>query len=165
MNFDEFTGTIQHRLQLSDTGKTVRTIRATLTTLGTRLPAGNAADLAASMPMEIGWYLTGGPETHGERFGWSEFVERVSAVESGGRANAAFHSQVVIDLLRECVPESDFQQLRDQLPHDVEAQNWGKLFGVVDAGGWNGGMEAQVGGGAQDVSGEAHGETDPRPNP
>jgi uncharacterized protein (DUF2267 family) len=165
MNFDEFTGTIQHRLQLSDTGKTVRAIRATLTALGTRLPAENAADLAASMPMEIGWYLTGGPDEHGERFGWSEFVERVSAVGGVDRAEAAFHSQVVIDLLGESVPESDFEQLRDQLPHDAEGQNWGKLFGVVDAGGWNEGMEAQVGGGAQDVLGEAHGETDPRPNP
>ena len=53
MNFDEFTGTVQHRLELPDTGRTVRTIRATLTTLGQRIPEGAAEDLAASLPMEI----------------------------------------------------------------------------------------------------------------
>ena len=55
MNFDEFTGEIQHRLELSGTGEAVRAVRATLMTLGQRLPEGNAEDLAASLPMEIKW--------------------------------------------------------------------------------------------------------------
>ncbi len=38
MNFDEFTGEIQHRLEFPDTGRTVRSIRATLMTLGERIP-------------------------------------------------------------------------------------------------------------------------------
>jgi hypothetical protein len=101
--------------------------------------------------MEIDWYLTGGPDEHGQRFGWSEFLERVSAIEGGEKADAAFHSQVVIDLVRDVVPASDFEELRDQLPHEEEGQNWGKLFEVVDSGGWNEGMEAQVGGGERDV--------------
>lgn len=42
MNFDEFTGQVQHRLELPGTGETVRAIRATLMTLGKRIPA-NAA--------------------------------------------------------------------------------------------------------------------------
>lgn len=47
MNFDEFTGTIEHRLELPETGETVRAIRATLMTLGQRLPEGQAEDLAS----------------------------------------------------------------------------------------------------------------------
>lgn len=42
MNVDEFIGTVQHRLELPGTGETLRAIRATLLTLGERLPAGNA---------------------------------------------------------------------------------------------------------------------------
>jgi len=48
MNFDEFTGQVQHRLELAETGEAVRAIRATLSTLGERIPEGNAEDLAAS---------------------------------------------------------------------------------------------------------------------
>ena len=53
MDFDEFTGQVQHRLELASTGEAVRAIRATLLPLGERLPEGNAEDLAANLPMEI----------------------------------------------------------------------------------------------------------------
>src|SRR6056297_2653039 len=99
MNFDEFTGTIQHRLELPGTGETVRAIRATLMTLGERIPAGNAEDLAASLPLEIKWYPTGAVREHGQRFDWSTFVERVAEVEGIERQEAAYHAQVIVDLV------------------------------------------------------------------
>ncbi|WP_232701256.1 DUF2267 domain-containing protein [Halobacterium wangiae] len=133
MNFDEFTGEVQHRLELPGTGEAVRATRATLQALGERIPEGAAEDLAASLPMEVKWYPTGAVDEHGQRFDWKEFVSRVAAVEQTDRSEAAYHAQLVVDLVREQVPDSDFQQLRDQLPED---DNWGKLFGVVDAGGW-----------------------------
>jgi uncharacterized protein (DUF2267 family) len=143
MNFDEFTGEVQHRLELSDTGETVRAIRATLLTLGQRIPEGNAEDLAASLPMEIKWYPTGAVHEHGQRFDWQEFVSRVSEIEGAERSEAAYHAQVIVDLVRTLVPPSDFQQLRDQLPESEADENWRKLFGVVDAGGWSETREAQ----------------------
>jgi len=143
MNFDEFTGEVQHRLELSDTGETVRAIRATLLTLGQRIPEGNAEDLAASLPMEIKWYPTGAVHEHGQRFDWAEFVTRVSEIEGAERPEAAYHAQVIVDLVRTLVPPSDFQQLRDQLPESEADENWRKLFGVVDAGGWSETREAQ----------------------
>jgi uncharacterized protein (DUF2267 family) len=137
MNFDEFTGTVQHRLELPGTGETVRAVRATLMPLGQRIPEGNAEDLAASLPMEVRWYLTGAVREHGQRFDWSEFVSRVAETEGTDRSDAAYHAQVVVDLVASSVPESDFQQLRDQLP-EADDENWGKLFELVDAGGWEG---------------------------
>jgi uncharacterized protein (DUF2267 family) len=137
MDFDEFTGTIQHRLELPGTGETVRTIRATLSTLGQRIPAGAAEDLAASLPMEIRWYLTGAVDDHGQRFDWQEFVARVSDIENADAADAAYHAQVVVDLVHTQVPASDFRQLRDQLPESEDDENWGNLFRLVDAGGWD----------------------------
>jgi uncharacterized protein (DUF2267 family) len=138
MNFDEFTGTVQHRLELPGTGETVRVIRATLTTLGERIPEGAAEDLAASLPMEINWYLTGAVRDHGQRFDWAEFVSRVSERARADRADAAYQAQVVVDLVSEQVPASDLRQLRDQLPESEDRENWRKLFEVVDAGGWSG---------------------------
>ena len=149
MNFDEFTGEIQHRLALPGTGETVRTIRATLMTLGQRIPEGNAEDLAASLPMEIKWYLTGAVHEHGQRFDWTEFVSRVSEIAGADRPDAAYHAQVIIDFVGTLVPPSDLQQLRDQLPEDEEDENWQKLFEVIDAGGWGDAQEAQTGGGPQ----------------
>jgi len=136
MDFDEFTGTIQHRLEFSGTGETVRAIRATLSTLGRRIPAGAAEDLAASLPMEIRWYLTGAVHEHGQRFDWREFVDRVGDLENADHADAAYHAQVIVDLVHAQVPGSDFQQLRDQLPESEDDENWGKLFELIDAGGW-----------------------------
>ncbi|MFB6130755.1 MAG: DUF2267 domain-containing protein [Salinigranum sp.] len=136
MNFDEFTGEVQHRLELPGTGETVRAIRATLMTLGERIPEGAAEDLAASLPMEIRWYLTGAVREHGERFDWREFVARVSEIEGADPARAAYHAKVIVDLVGSQVPPSDLQQLRDQLPESDDDENWGKLFEVVDAGGW-----------------------------
>ena len=133
MNFDEFTGDVQHRLELPGTGETVRAIRATLMTLGERLPEGNAADLAASLPIEIKWYLTGAVREHGRRFDWQEFVERVSEIEGTDPADAAYHARVIVDVVRSQVPESDFRQLRDVLPESEDSEDWGSLFELVDA--------------------------------
>jgi uncharacterized protein (DUF2267 family) len=138
MNFDEFTGTVQHRLELPGTGEAVRAIRATLMTLGSRIPAGNAEDLAASLPMEIKWYMTGAVDEHGQRFDWREFVERVGEITGEDPPAVAYHSQIIVDLVEDIVPESDFRQLRDQLPESEDDENWQKLFGVVDDGGYRG---------------------------
>jgi uncharacterized protein (DUF2267 family) len=146
MNFDEFTGQVQHRLELPGTGHAVRATRATLSTLGRRIPEGAAADLAASLPLEIEWYLTGAVETHGERFGWAEFLDHVAGIEGRDRAESAHHARVIVDLVADLVPESDFRQLRDQLPEHASAENWGQLFEIVDAGGWSEDQEAQIGG-------------------
>ena len=136
MHFDEFTGQVQHRLEFANTGETVRAIRATLLTLGQRLSKGQAADLAASLPAEIEWYMTGAVHEHGQRFDWKEFVDRVSEIEQTDPTDAAYHARVIVDLVRTVVPESDFAQLRDALPESEDDENWRKLFEVVDAGGW-----------------------------
>ena len=141
MQFDEFTGTVQHRLEFPGTGETLRAIRATLTTLGERIPEGNAEDLAASLPMEIKWYMTGAVCEHGQRFDWREFLTRVSEIETADRSDAAYHARVIMDLVHEQVPESDFRQLRDSLPEGDDEEGWGQLFEIVDGGGWTNGEE------------------------
>lgn len=140
---------MQHRLELPGTREAVRAIRTTLLTLGQRIPAGNAEDLAASLPMEIKWFLTGAVHDHGQRFDWREFVERVSDIEGTGPPEATYHAQVIMDLVSTLVPPSDLQQLRDQLPESEDDENWRKLFAVIDSGGWSDVQEAQTAGGPQ----------------
>lgn len=133
MNYDEFTGAVQHRLELPGTGQTVRAIRATLTTLGERIQEGEAKDLAGSLPMEIDFYLTGAVEEYGQHFDWDEFVRRVWEREGmndpDDRADAAYHARVVVALVAEAVPEGEMRQVRGQLPDD---EDWAELFELVD---------------------------------
>lgn len=134
MNFDEFTGQVQHRLELPGTGEAVRATRATLTTLGERIQEGEASDLAASLPMEVDYYLTGAVADHGQRFNWSEFVTRVREREGmadpDDGADAAYHARVVLDVVAESVAPAELRQVRDQLPAD---EGWESLFELVDA--------------------------------
>ena len=132
MNFDEFTGQVQHRIGLPGTGEAVRATRATLQTLGERVQAGEARDLASSLPMEIDFYLVGAPAEHGERFDWQEYLDRVQ--RRGGpaadRADAAYHARSVMAVVSDVVPRSAIREIRDQLPAD---EDWDSLFELVDA--------------------------------
>jgi len=76
MKFNEFTGDVQHRLELGTQGEAVRATRAVLTTIRERIQEGEATDLASPLPMEIDYYLV--DASHGERFGYDEFVSRVA---------------------------------------------------------------------------------------
>lgn len=133
MNYDQFTGQVQSRLSLADTGESVRAIRGTLTTLGERVQADEAQDLASPLPKEIDFYLTGAVQEHGQRFDWQEFVDRVSEREGTGQADdgadAAYHAQVVVDVMSEVVPEGEMREIRNQLPGD---EDWDQLFELVD---------------------------------
>lgn len=126
MNYNDFVGQVQHRLELPETGRTVRVIRAVLTTLGERLQAGEATDLAAPLPMEIDYYLESAES--GQRFDYDEFLDRVTDRAKVERADAAYYAQVVVKLVAEVVPAGEIEQVRSQLPDDYE-----DLFGLLDA--------------------------------
>ena len=125
MNYDDFMGQVQHRLELAKTSEAVRATRVVLTTLGERLQAGEAEDLASPLPMEIDRFLT--EAESGQRFSFEEFVDRVAERGGEDRPEAIYHAKVVVGLLAEVVPEGEMTQVRDQLPDDYEA-----LFEIVD---------------------------------
>ncbi|SIR09591.1 Uncharacterized conserved protein, DUF2267 family [Haladaptatus litoreus] len=118
MDYSQFIGQTQHRLKLDTQGKTVRAIRATLTTLGERLQEGEAKDLAGPLPMEIDWYLERAES--GQRFHFDEFVDRVAEREGIERQDALFHAKGVLSLVAEVVPEGEYQQVRQQLPDEYD---------------------------------------------
>ncbi|GAB6878661.1 hypothetical protein JCM17823_09350 [Halorubrum gandharaense] len=138
MNYNEFTGEVQHRIDAPSQGEAVRATRAVLTTLGERIDAGGATDVASPLPMEVDRHVLR-PE-HGQRFDYGEFVDRVTAranyddldVEFGkggaiDEADADFMSKAVVALVVSQLPGGQPDQLRAQLPADYD-----DLFEFVD---------------------------------
>jgi len=125
MNFDEFTGQVQHRLELASTGEAVRATRAVLTTIGERIQAGEAADLASSLPMEIDRFVT--EADSGQRFSMDEFVDRVAERAAVDRPDAFYYAQTVMAVTAETVPESELLQVKGQLPEEFD-----RLFEYVE---------------------------------
>nr|WP_321112496.1 hypothetical protein [Halorussus salinisoli] len=78
-------------------------------------------------------------------------------------AEAGLPTSVIysFDFVSTVVPESDFWQLRDQLPESEDDADWGKLFEVTDAGGWGEAQEKQTGGDPQPDAESEAGAEDP----
>jgi uncharacterized protein (DUF2267 family) len=129
MKHDEFIGQVQHRARLSSRGEAERATRATLQTLAERLAGGEAEDLAAQLPLEIGHHLRGPWSAQGERFSLSEFFRRVSLREGVDPSAAVFHARAVIEVLSEAVSTGELDDVRAQLPAEFE-----RLFEAVGTG-------------------------------
>lgn len=125
MNYKDFVGQVQHRLEYAQFGEAVRAIRAVLTTLGERMPEGEATDLASPLPMEIDRYLI--EAEHGQRFEYDEFLSRVAEREGVDRSDANYHAQQVMVVVAEDVPPGNIEKARAGLPEEFDA-----LFELVD---------------------------------
>lgn len=126
MDYDTFMGAVQQRAKLSSQEEALRITRATLTTLGERLGAGEATDLAAPLPMEIDRFLE---EANSEqRIDYDEFIDRVADRASTEESDANFYAQVVLDVVEDTVPESEFKDVREQLPSEYDG-----LFELLEA--------------------------------
>lgn len=127
MNYDDFTGEVQHRVDAGTQGEAVRTTRAVLSTLGERLGEGEASDFAAPLPMEIDRYLL--EVEHGQGFSYDEFVDRVAERASMDEADAAFAAKAVVALAAEGVPPGELDDVRSSLPAEFD-----ELFEFVETG-------------------------------
>lgn len=114
MQYAEFVGEVQHRARLPSRGDALRAIQATLETLAERIRPGDAEDLAAVLPPEMGTYLRDVETT--ERFSVDDFFLRVAAKETADLPDAAHHARAVIAVLQEGLPTVDVEQLRESLP-------------------------------------------------
>ncbi|QCS42565.1 DUF2267 domain-containing protein [Natrinema versiforme] len=135
MDYHEFVGEVQHRLELPGMGEAVRVIRAVLLTLGERIQAGEASDLAGPLPMEIDRFLL--EAESGQQFDFDEFVGRVAERagledDEDGRPEAVYYAQAIVALLAEIVPGSEFEEVRANVPDDDFEQLF-ELVGVDEA--------------------------------
>ena len=126
MQYNDFVGQVQNRLELPELGHAVRATRAVLTTLGERLQEGEASDLAGPLPMEVDYYLESADS--GQRFDYDEFVARVAERANADESEAAYYGRVVVGLVSELIPAGEIEQVRSQLPDDYD-----DLFRMIDA--------------------------------
>ncbi len=129
MDHDHFIGQVQARAQLSGRGEAEGLTRATLETLGERIPEQLTTNLADQLPMEIGESLrrtvTMGGEGSGERFGLDEFTRRVADRGHVDESHATDGARVVLEVTGEAT-EGVLEKVRDALPDDLRE--------LVDAG-------------------------------
>jgi uncharacterized protein (DUF2267 family) len=116
VKYDEFIGKVQNRSRLGTPGEAVRATRATLEVLGERLFGGEAKDLAAQLPEEIGRYLKAGDGS--EAFGLQEFYERVRDKEGVDLPDAVHHARSVISVMQQAVTAGELDDVRAQLPDE-----------------------------------------------
>lgn len=136
MQHDHFIGLVQDRARLPSRGAAEGATRATLETLGERIPDHLAMHVAAQLPTEIGEHLrrstSSSGEGTGEHFGFDEFAHRVAVREHTDEPNAIYHSRVVLELVDQATTGAVMDRVRDALPEDLRP--------LVDSGS-TGGMQ------------------------
>ncbi|APX96226.1 DUF2267 domain-containing protein [Natronorubrum daqingense] len=133
MQYDNFIGEVQHRAQLDSREAALSVSRATLTTLSERIQPGEAENLGAQLPEELGRFLEEVDDV--EQFAFDEFVDRVADREEIGNddpADAAFHAQVVLDVVEEAVSVGALEDVKTQLPMD---EGYDELFEIAESEG------------------------------
>jgi uncharacterized protein (DUF2267 family) len=94
-----------------------RAARATLLTLGERISAGEARDIAAQLPRELRDLLGGnGPQG----FSAEEFLQRVQAIERVPIMDAEAHVRAVFAALRAAIDDEELADLASELPRPLE---------------------------------------------
>jgi uncharacterized protein (DUF2267 family) len=96
-----------------------RATRATLQTLGERITAGEARDLATQLPPEIAPWLA--PTGAAEPFDVDEFLARVARREGTDLATAERHAAAVFTALGQAVAGDELDDVAAQLPADYAA--------------------------------------------
>ncbi|GAA4419416.1 hypothetical protein GCM10023169_10060 [Georgenia halophila] len=137
MQHDEFIGQVQTRAKLASRGDAERATRATLETLGERVPEGLVENLAAELPVEIGENLrrtiTFGGEGTGERFDRSEFVSRITDRTGADAPDAVFQARSVLEVVGDAVQGGLMDNVAAALPDDIKGFLGGRSGKLDDA--------------------------------
>jgi uncharacterized protein (DUF2267 family) len=125
MHHDQFLGKVQAAARLPDRGEAERATRATLETLGERIPNGLAENLAAQLPHEIGEHLRRAAKAtrsrNGERFDKLEFIARVAARAGVNETRGAALCHAVSEVVDEATGGMIGTKVAQSLPHDIAA--------------------------------------------
>lgn len=137
MQHDQMIGVVQDRARLASRGDAERAVRATLETLGERIPDGLADNLAAGLPHEVGEHLRrtevmGGLGT-GERFDRDEFLTRVAERSGTDPPQAAYLARVVLEVVDEATSGGTMSRVRDALPADIRQLATAGSAGTLDS--------------------------------
>ncbi len=125
MDYDRFIFVVTQRLDLAAESDGARVTRSVLETFAERLPTGETADLASSLPQEIDRYMTAADS--GQTFSLREFVDRIRARSKVSEEDAVLQANIVIYTVSETVLPDELRNARIQLPDEFDV-----LFQLVD---------------------------------
>jgi uncharacterized protein (DUF2267 family) len=125
MKYDDFVGQVQNKAKLATSQEAIKAIRATLQTLAERIVTGEAQNLAAQLPQEIGDYVR--EVEKDEQFSLDTFFKRVAEREGVDEPDAVYHARAVMTVVSEAVTEGEMEDVREQLP----MQEYAPLFESV----------------------------------
>ena len=120
MQYHEMINMVQREAGLGSDSAAARALRATLSTLATRLAGGQPGDLAAQLPEELQPPAMPASAGAGEEFAAHEFIRRVARELQVTDAHAEREIQAVFATLREAVTPGVVDNLRSQLPPEYD---------------------------------------------
>jgi uncharacterized protein (DUF2267 family) len=115
MDYEEFL-TIVRTAAATDRETAEQATTATLLTLAERLTRGEARDLVAELPPELGPYLY--TEGHPDPYDAEEFIRRTAKRMGTDEETAQRYAAVVLDALRRAISAKAYHDLTSLLPHD-----------------------------------------------
>ncbi len=127
MQTDEFVRRVQEQARIASGDEALKAVRATLETLGERLPDDQRDDLAAQLPKQLRNYLSRRKEA--ERYTLEEFYNRVAARSDLGLPATIEQARVVIGVLQEAVSPGQLDEIRAQLPAKFDELFSGEPYG------------------------------------
>ncbi|OEJ93735.1 DUF2267 domain-containing protein [Streptomyces thermolilacinus] len=135
MRHDEFLARVRERGEYRDQEEAAHITRAVLEVLGHRITPGEAADLAAQLPGDLGDVLTADADADADadgdrptdRFGIEEFYRRVGERTGARPRTAQWDASAVLSTLADAVSGGELNQIISQLP-----SGFAVLFGKAD---------------------------------
>ncbi|CAL9573064.1 DUF2267 domain-containing protein [Streptomyces sp. enrichment culture] len=129
MRHDEFLARVRERGEYRDQEEAAQITRAVLEVLGHRITPGEAADLAAQLPGDLGDVLTADADGDRptDRFGIEEFYRRVGERTGARPRTAQWDASAVLSTLADAVSGGELNQIISQLP-----SSFAVLFGKAD---------------------------------
>jgi uncharacterized protein (DUF2267 family) len=117
VTYDDFIATVEREGDLRQE-QAERAARATLETLSEHISGGEARDIAAQLPDELGSLLTGDGDPEG--FGAEEFMHRIQRREHAPILEVQRHARAVFAALRGAISHEELADLASELPGDIQ---------------------------------------------
>lgn len=121
MDANEFLETVQQRAGLASMDDAREITDATLALLGAHIAEGEAEDIAAHLPTELGTPLVSESDDEPEEFSVDDFVERVrerAPIEDGETKQ---YIRAVTSTLADAVDNRELEDARSQLPNEFDS--------------------------------------------
>ncbi len=117
MQYEEFVGKVEERIQSPRPGEAEQAVISTFETLGERISGGEASDIAEQLPEELAKPLRRA-SGNAEGFGLDAFFGRVAEKEGTDVGEATEHASAVMAVLGQAITDGELQHVRAQLPEE-----------------------------------------------